>query len=78
MSQPALAYRVLASQNSLQLLSVNKLFKVDHTLIIISRWNKAHQHHQSAWPARNSQTAVKFKFIFALVFWVVDDAWNWV
>ena len=58
--------------------STNKLFEVNHTLIIIARRHESHQHHQSAWPARNTQTRIQFQFIFALVFWVVDDTWNWV
>ena len=66
------------SQNSLQLLPVNKLFQIDHTLIIICWRHKSHQHHQSAWPRRNSKTFVQSQIIFTFVFRVIDNSWNWV
>ena len=54
------------------------LFEVDQTLIVISRFFISHKIHKSCSPRRNSKTFVQSQFIFALVFWVVDDTWNWV
>ena len=54
------------------------LCQVKHWFVIICRWHESHQLHQSAWPARYSQTAVQFQFIFPFVFRVIDDTRNWV